>query len=776
MKFYILSRIASQETDFEVMIVNRLGFIKYKSESVVDYFIGYDMDNINIFEMFHIKINELKENKHFEISISEKNVLKLYFEKTYELDKNNIYFLFLIKKEKKEVKLQLSEKLNCQNVNYHILQNFNTTTTSSFSASFTKDRNESFFNNIDNKKFNRIKQRSITLNRVEYFIYFFNFLLLVGGVVFLIIFNSNLNYFSFYSNGMYQFRTLRTMSYVQMTHFSSLLNLDLNNTYYYHNNTRYESILKNSVYLTNFTIFQNNLVFKKFKIVESFLNDISKNDKFSSLFNEKIKYFDVDLFELKYVEKAETFINLLRKLYVYYNNLGGLQPFKTHLNIEELKTDDYKLKIKITSVLFMFQNLFKVISDYFIYLESFLNNSIYNKIDDLMIQIVFYNIVYLVLHLVIILIIVVYLKLNYEKYKSSLFCLDDQNKHKVKILSKKFKNIKKSLNQLISPKNLLSTHKKNNKKKSTNISRNKTEITNNNEKVFNNKIKKVFQSKNVYPYVNIVMIIICTYFLTVLVSLMVLKNETYNIKAITKMIQNFYLDQHTFFEIYLFLKFSSISNINLSTFNNENLKILNIFNNKEEYLNFYENKFKILLNSISNSYTYANYNLLNPLVAVHNNLTASNFCDFCIVENDIMVSQFKNHTIYSQLKEECNLRFEKLGNIHIIKLDFLNDFRNIFESLKNKSFSENEHGSELLKDITIIIMLFFRPYYVNYRENLLTPTFLSELKYFLNICIYLFLSTVILDIICLILIKYFILSKTVKNNRCINNLHNCFKK
>lgn len=202
MKFFILCEINDEEND--IFIVDQYGCIIKMSESLIPYLEKMKTDQINLFEILKIERDDISreslQNKKLEL-VSENQELNIYFENKI-LFNLTFYYIFLVQKENIRTKFENSLDLDKDKI-HEIIQkdyNNNSSTKSSLVCQNYQKLKKLISNNV--KIFDEMKKIS-NVNKIEYLLYIYNFLLILSGLIFILFFNTKLNYHSYFTDGMY---------------------------------------------------------------------------------------------------------------------------------------------------------------------------------------------------------------------------------------------------------------------------------------------------------------------------------------------------------------------------------------------------------------------------------------------------------------------------------------------------------------------------------------------------------------------------------------------
>jgi len=131
----------------------------------------------------------------------------------------------------------------------------------------------------------------------------------------------------------------------------------------------------------------------------------------------------------------------------------------------------------------------------------------------------------------------------------------------------------------------------------------------------------------------------------------------------------------------------------------------------------------------------------------------------------------KADLLVKEILNQCKNNIKQIYDINSYKIEIFNNLRNFIFILTKNSF---EKFNKLLATLSERIMNndferisdfylnLIRPFYNKVRDSLVLPFLLSQLNDTLIISIIMFVFVVLIDIVCLLVINFFIIRKVIK--------------
>ena len=201
----------------------------------------------------------------------------------------------------------------------------------------------------------------------------------------------------------------------------------------------------------------------------------------------------------------------------------------------------------------------------------------------------------------------------------------------------------------------------------------------------------------------------------------------------------------------------------------------------DDYVNRINTYYSSSLLAIETMMIYENNpGVINPFRDVVRSAQGIVFCEMTVYDEDLVLNSVSNkQETMDRIDAECMSVMGDRGNVNsVIKPNIFNYLRDATNSLKHNQTIPFK--KILQKDINYItvtetLWIYLRFYYSYFRDKYISPLISFQITNALFICIIFFISNVILDVLCLMIIKYFILSGITESNKILLNLLNIVK-
>jgi hypothetical protein len=804
MRIFLITNYAAPKVDDKnknnLFIITEKGELVLYSESFAKFIIS-DRETNNFFDIIKIKkehilnLPYMKNNKYLDIEAQELFIdgvcsyelnapLRLTFHNTLFHNERQCHFFEIRKITKLHGRTFQSMLLRTEDTNhpeeeqydddestFKFTNSMRYTTSTVISDSTKKTLNDDHLlpgivrQNIDSFKHLFDKRPLI---RLEYFIYILNSILIIVGIIFLVYFDRMLNNFNTTYNSLYNIKQLQLNIYRQMACYTNDLIFPGGKAYHSKNRKLWFEVV-NTVTIQQF---RNKLIGDGIRGLKTYLSSIETDSDFYAKFNtDLINYLEIDTQKREFVIKQNTFINIVDLLYIHINEISDIEVFVTNLDISELETPSKEL----SSILFITHNFFSFFSVFYKEVDTFMFETVNNQYNTIQNTVIDYYIIFIVSHVSIVLLLIYYLIMINGRYSIVFRFMYNFDKNHLKHLEKKFSNLIKSVNSIITPSTLIHSlkehsdlkkkgeHDKDNDKRKDLIKL--MEVSNS---IKSNICNLVF-SRFLAP-LSIILTVYVVYFVS---SLLGFTKTFKDINVFSQYISHYFGFQTGIYESYLLTRFAYISNLNLKD-------PLTQLKTEQDFVDYYEQLYLGYMMHYETMlvYTY-NYDIFDKL---NNNIqmtVGEELCELIYIPEDPLLSQFVSptpHDVVNILKSECKTRMKADEDIMFSIIDMAGSLRTIIDRLKTHVYPRETITRDGLFSSPIDIITTIRYYFVYIYRTYNTPILTDRLKLTYNVCIILFVLCVALDLACLIINKMLILNRALNGNKVMLNLLNIIKK
>jgi hypothetical protein len=815
MRVFLITNFAAQKIDEKsknnLFVINSKGELIYYSENFFNY-IMYQREQNNFFDLINLSKeqiltlprNDLKNQKHIDIKSHDlfkegignyepNTSLRINFINKVNISEKQCYlfeikrlFLTISKNQFRGTNISLpndnlsdhlSDEAEESTFRYSASVHYTSTV---MSDSTKKSLNDDHLlpgivrNNLE--LFRGIYEKTF-LFRLEYLIYTLNAIIILVGIVYLIYFERILSDFKLNYQSLYSMKTLQMNIYRQMVSYS--VNLKKYGQTVSYNKLHMDSFeIKNRMEIQQI---RNQLISSGLKSLKKYLDVINKSDEFYKLMDiDSIEYLDIDNQVNGFVVKNNTMVNILDILYIHLNSLADLSSYTTDLNLSELdvKNDKY-----LQPLLFITYNFFPVFSKYFKDLDVFINTTITDNYNFIVNSVFNYYIIFLATHCLILIMVIYYLILMYNRFLVAFKFKLSFDKTHLKNLGKKYINIAKSVNYLITPSTLITNLKQslnlvNLKKKDgdryTNIKEERNKGDADMLIPLSAKLRYVVRIFMLSGYMGPIALISTIYIVYFAISLVSFNMSFRDVFIFSKYIGYFYGFQTGAYECFLITRLSYISDMDLSSPLDSDHK------SKEDFKRYFEAAHIAFIQDYRNMLTYTyNYGIFSDLNQNILKLKGPEQCETIIFKEDPLLSQFANisvNDVRNALISQCQGELKEGEDVVSTILEMTQSLRMILYRLESNDNADeiDIKGTLFLYPIEIVTSIRYYFSYVNTEFNDVILN--SRLIISYNICIVLFVICVSLDIGTLVINKIFILLKIMKSDKIILNLLNMLKR
>jgi hypothetical protein len=802
MRVFLITNYAAPKIDDKnknnLFIINEKGDIVLFSESF-SKFILCDRETNNFFEIIKIKrdhilaLPKLKNSKHMDIEAKElfldgfcsyepHTQLRINFHGTLVHNDRQCHFFEirkLTKIQQKSASILLKEETSTmeeavyddEESTFHFSNSMRYTSSTVISDSTKKAINEDHLlpgivrQNLDS--FRHLFDKR-PLARLEYFIYALNTILIIVGVGFLIYFDRMLNSFNNDYKSLYNIKQLQLNIYRQMACYANNMIFPGQKELFFRNKKhRFE--VDNAVTIQQF---RNKLISDGIKELKAFLSSIDNEHEFYNKFNtDKLNYLDIDNQKKEFVVKQDTFINIVDLLYIHLNEISDLDYFETNLDIHELRNSTSR---ELQSILFVTHNFFSFFSKFYKEVDKFMFTTINNNYNSIEGTVIDYYVIFIVSHILIVILLLYYLIMINQRHTTVFKFIYNFDKNHLKHLEKKFANLTKSVNSIITPSTMihsLKEHNDINKKKELDKDDKRKEaekfieLTNS----LRGNVCKIVFSRFFVP-LGAILSIYLVYFMSSLVGF---HDAFMDVNIFSQYISHYFGFQTGIYESYLITRLSYISNMNLGS-------DLVTLKTKQDYVDNYENSFLTYMKEYRQMLAYThNYDIFEELNYNIQTAKGPQICDIIFKRDDPLLSQFVKPSpeeVIAILKSECRLRLKADEDIIFNIFNMAQSLRKIIHRLERGVYTRTSIIEDGLFSNPIDVITTIRYYFVYIYRTYNTPILEKRLTLTYNVCIVLFVLCVTLDIICLIINKIFVLNKALRSNKVMLNFLNIIKK
>ena len=791
-------------------------FIEFNTFDLFDpEFLLNEKENFSNYKIIKIYLEEtFKFQQHTYFILDFEKILKKNaalnkqsIKNKYKIDELNSTNLKNLLKEASLNYSANSVKLSIQSCNY-----------SNYSVKQEESLTIIFKNKL--KSYLKIKEKT-KLKKIEFSVYTINIFLILIGIIFILVFGKMIQNFQyFFTEGYYNFRKLQVRYTVQTLYLMSYLNKhgDFFDMKFWNDPT-----LDNIDLINDIINKQDDLLQSSLKIFDYFLLNHQTNLVVTEIFSKKIVCFDFNPINNSFFIKNSTFKDLLSFYYSNYLIIKGKfsKDFSTNLDIKELQNRNHD---EITAMMVILKNYFSVLDNFFEEIVGFFTDELENQTDNLSRIIFYYNLFFLLSHLIIIIIIFLYIFFIYKRFANIFKFLSNVDKQNQDYLLKKFDMLIQSTRFLLNPKEYLSKiknlkkniieSKKNKQNNNLNkVNKKKTEIYDNlvdnkipvqlmdNYENKNNILSDAENKNNFMLKKNLIilkieiktylyqlflrpLIILFLIYLILFISVIFLfENYFYNIKAIIKFTNSIYDEQINLYNGYIVFKIGYVSNMNIDYIQKSiNISNLNtngvIFSEDEQNKYLYLNKFeKIYKNLMEASKTKNIMEKNNKIfLSFEGNeylMKLKYFCNFSVDKSFVTFRNIENsENLIKLILNYCQENFDDFFELDNFKVNIFNNLRNylliIVKNKENKNLQENILDWDY-KRMSNFLGWLVRPYYNKLRDTIVAPFLTNELNNTLNVCVIVFVTSVALDILCLLIINFYIFKKTLRINKYFLN-------
>jgi hypothetical protein len=600
-----------------------------------------------------------------------------------------------------------------------------------------------------------------------------NFIMIVGGISFLIFIN---NYFKTYKYHFVNLEKIKSLeSYLTNQMILALNHVDLPGSAIVDNPLFSSRAIKNEIYN-----FLDDIIINEYKNISSYLEFLGSGDLFYQYyFTDKVDYisYNLDTSNKAYlnIESVE-FYMLLQYLFIHINNLDLNLIYQTRLDVSEMDYYDVS-KSSVYDLIFMFQNSQMVFFNQF---EKLTSEYVYPKFkeytNDAVLVITEYNIVLLLIHFITLTSLAYCVIYNYKKIRKALWFLFNFEETHFKSITKKLVLIQHIVDFLISPTDLVNHLKANNKRKASLdksqqiLEKYKSKIN----KDFPKDIEDAIYKLCVSQYIKYLSLIFALYLLFFLTSYYVfdITFETMNISS--QFIIGFYDNQIEFLNAYMLVKLALLTDMKLSTLIQGKEKLIT----PEDYITYFEHR----VNNSTHAYITTiqlvnNYDKFADVKTQYELLSGANICDIIITKDNQIYSQFAPDQIdakISYLNAKCKGIFQNEGNINEIVIHILTDLRTILYDFESDNIAQVYDSDEFRLIGEKLFYIF--SYYSYIGEKYLGVILNEQLNNSYIVCIILFIVEVVIDIFCFILSKKLIITSLLGLNNAFINIISMMRK
>lgn len=685
----------------------------------------------------------------------------------------------------------------------------------------------------------QIKDKN-NMKKIEYWIYSLNCILIMAGIVFIIVLNKMLQSFNiFFNEGYYKFRILEVRYVVQTLNIATFIGKKNDNyAINYWNDTILNSndYIYDFIKVQNDLLKQINQNFEYFlSTIESGSGIAAMFSKKISYFDTDKKNSS---FIIKYKSFPEILSYYYSNLLIVQN--GFSSQISTNLSINELTEGNSVDTINSLLIIFKnyFPVIDRFYRDINTYFTNFLEEQI-NNIANLVFyyNMFFLSAHYIIILILIFYIYKSFIKLS--NIFIFLENFDDEHlrylSKKIDLLlhsTRLHLSPREFIRQININRKLISDLNKNDGNKNNNLSikkyLNMQDAKNSNEKIaldineyFNKdeaskkgpyKDKQgIFKSNNLKLlereiksiligfFLKPIIFLAVSYLVYFLTTITILNGSFGNITAVIKFTNSIYEDQTTLYNGYITLKLAYLSSLNVDYIEDEiNITKLNKEGSidsknaadKYLYLNKFEDIFKKLMMAQKKRYEIEKFSsFFSDIKELEDSLTPDYFCEYSIDNEDIIFMNLQNsNEIINSIKNECKEIVAESFSLDNFQVEILNEIRKFIISLLKMDLSQSSNilsrdkvvekmiKSKSYKSIANYLNTLIRPYFNKFRDKIITPFLIKQLNNTLFISVVLFVSCVFIDVLCLIVLNYFILKKSVEIKRYLINFIDILKK
>jgi hypothetical protein len=614
---------------------------------------------------------------------------------------------------------------------------------------------------------------------IQFFVYLLDFFIVLGSMTHLVWLYITLSQFQEIYNGLYYIRTLQAQFSLIALNSAKEIKMD-----------GYEIIFESDSLLNDYNrryilnLYEYESIGSRLSELKIFSNNNNMPIEITNIFNkEYINYVYASVLTGSLEINYKTFIDLIDLLYIHMNKIKSVIniPISPNGLWNFVKQND-----DVESISFAYQNFFPVFETYFDKIVKLFVSSVMSSIDFLHLISYIYSLFYLAMHFIIYSFFLFYIYQYYKKHTTILNFISNLDDQHLTYLSFKVANLKKAIDFVISPQHLLgklqvfSLRKKETSKKQ--IKDRENNINNPWANLIDKKIYLIplekFQVDHIKIHFLSKYVKTITYFLLIFVIFLTIMFMLFNyllddMLTMTKYTSNVVSIQLNLYSSFLLFQLSLISNMNLTI----QLNTPNSFTTRDDYFHYFQNKSLSILESI-NEVMNIEKDIQSKLDFKISEMNGLTLCDFAYYPTDTIFSKFSDPPgTYQLFYNHCQTDVEKEGIVIYQMVPYVMEYiRNSMNSLRMDNNSKQKiYSTDQYHHITELLLVHVSRYFSRFREKIIEPLVFDGFSNFFHNLIYILVSSLVIDILCFLLIKFTIISRIRKSSKIFSKLLNILK-
>jgi hypothetical protein len=614
---------------------------------------------------------------------------------------------------------------------------------------------------------------------IQLFVYLLDLFIVIGSMCHLVWLYITLSHFQDTYNGLFYMRTLQAQFSLIALNSAKEIKMDGYQVIF-----ESDSLLNDINTRSILNIYEYESIGHRLSDLKTFSNDNNMSTDITDLFNKQyINYVYASVLTGSLEVNSKTFIDLIDLLYIHMNKIKSVIniPISPRgLWLFEKQNDD------IESLAFAYQNFYPVFEINFDKIVTLFVDSVTDSIDFLHLISYIYSLFYLAMHFIIYSFFLFYIYQYYKRHTTILNFISNLDDQHLNYLTFKVANLKKAIDFVITPQHLLGklqVYNLKNKEKNTKQIKDKENNIHNpwanliEKKVYLIPLEK-FQVDHIKVHFLAKYVKTITYFLFVFIIFLTIMFMLFNyliddMMTMTKYTSNVVSIQINLYSSFLLFQLSLISNMNLTN----QLDTPNSFKTRNEYFGYFQNKSMTILDSI-NELMNIEKNIQNKLDYKISEMGGLSLCDFAYDPTDPIFTKFSDSQgTYQNFFSHCQDDVKNEGLIIYQMIPYMMEYmRNSMNSLRMDENSRSSiFSTNLYHHITELLLIHVSRYFSRFREKIIEPLVFDGFTNFFHNLIYILASSLVIDILCFLLIKFFIINRIRKSSKIFSKLLNILK-